>query len=82
MAAKPDVFESNLNLGLMLAKTGQPDAELFLRCCNHSKPTANVDEGHARAWLSLAHVLENSKPDEAIEAYKQAAALDPKNTEP
>ena len=78
VAAKPDVFESNLNLGLMLAKTGQPDAEQFLRAATTLKPTANVDEGHARAWLSLAHVLENSKPDEAIEAYKQAAALDPK----
>ena len=82
MAAKPDVFESNLNLGLMLAKTGQPDAEQFLRAATTLKPTANVDEGHARAWLSLAHVLENSKPDDAIEAYKQAAALEPKDPEP
>ena len=31
VAAKPSVFESNLNLGLQLAKTGQPDAEQFLR---------------------------------------------------
>ena len=82
VAAKPDVFESNLNLGLMLAKTGQPDAEQFLRAATTLKPTANVDEGHARAWLSLAHVLENSKPDQAIEAYKQAAALEPKDPEP
>jgi tetratricopeptide (TPR) repeat protein len=82
VAAKPDVFESNLNLGLMLAKTGQPDAEQFLRAATTLTPTANVDEGHARAWLSLAHVLENSKPDEAIEAYKQTAALEPKDTEP
>jgi tetratricopeptide (TPR) repeat protein len=82
VAVKPDVFESNLNLGLMLAKTGQPDAEQFLRAATTLKPTANVDEGHARAWLSLAHVLEKSKPDEAIEAYKQAAALEPKDPEP
>jgi len=82
VAAKPDVFESNLNLGLMLAKTGQPDAEQFLRAATTLKPTASVDEGHARAWLSLAHVLENSKPDQAIEAYKQAAALEPKDPEP
>jgi len=82
VAAKPDVFESNLNLGLMLAKTGQPDAEQFLRAATTLKPTANVDEGHARAWLSLAHVLENNKPDEAIAAYKQAAALEPKDVEP
>lgn len=82
VAAKPDIFESNLNLGLMLAKTGQPDAEQFLRTATNLKPTANVDEGHARAWLSLAHVLEDSKPDQAIEAYRQAAGLEPKNPEP
>jgi tetratricopeptide (TPR) repeat protein len=82
VAAKPDVFESNLNLGLMLAKTGQPDAEQFLRAATTLKPTANVDEAHARAWSSLARVLENNKPDEAIEAYKQAAALEPKDLEP
>ncbi len=82
VAAKPDVFESNLNLGLMLAKTGQPDAEQFLRAATELKPTANQDEGRTRAWVSLAHVVESSKPEEAIEAYKQAATLDPKDPEP
>ena len=82
VAAKPDVFESNLNLGLVLAKTGQPEAEQFLRVATTLKPTANVDEGHARAWLSLAHILENSKPAEAIADYQQAAALAPKDIEP
>jgi tetratricopeptide (TPR) repeat protein len=81
VAAKPDVFESNLNLGLMLAKAGDPDAEKFLRAATTLTPTAHVDEGHARAWLSLAHVLETRKPDEAIAAYKQAAALEPNNPE-
>ena len=82
VAAKPDVFESNLNLGLMLAKAGQADAEQFLRAATKLKPTSHVEEGHARAWLSLAHVLEASKPDEAIEAFRQAAALQPKDPEP
>ncbi|HUJ95885.1 MAG TPA: tetratricopeptide repeat protein [Terriglobales bacterium] len=82
VAAKPDVFESNLNLGLMLAKNGQPGAAQFLRAATTLKPTANVDEGRARAWLSLAHVLESAKPDEAIEAYRQAAQLKPKDPEP
>jgi len=82
VAAKADVFESNLNLGLMLAKAGQPDAEQFLRAATNLKPTANPDEGRARAWLSLGHVLERSKPDEALPAYKQAAALAPKDLEP
>jgi tetratricopeptide (TPR) repeat protein len=82
VAAKPDVFESNLNLGLMLAKTGQPDAEQFLRTATNLKPSAHVEEGQARAWLSLAKFLEKSKPDEAIEAYHQASTLQPKDPEP
>jgi tetratricopeptide (TPR) repeat protein len=82
VAAKPDVFESNLNLGLQLAKTGQPDAEQFLRAATQLKPTSHVAEGRARAWLSLAHVLEASKPDDAISAYRQAAVLRPNDPEP
>src|SRR5580698_5315012 len=82
VAAKPDVFESNLNLGISLAKAGQADAEQYLRAATTLKPTANVDEGHARAWLSLAHVVETTKPEEAIEAYKQVAAIEPKDPEP
>lgn len=82
VAAKPDVFESNLNLGLMLAKAGQAGAEQFLRAATILKPTANADEGRARAWLSLAHVLEAGKPEEAIEAYHQASLLQPKDPEP
>jgi tetratricopeptide (TPR) repeat protein len=80
--AKPDVFESNLNLGLMLAQTGQPDAAQFLRAATKLTPTAQVEEGRARAWLSLAHILQTSKPDEAIAAYREAAALQPKDPEP
>jgi len=82
VSAKPEVFESNLNLGLMLAKTGQPDAEQFLRTATKLKPSAHMEEGQARAWLSLAKVLEKAKPDEAIEAYHQASALQPKDPEP
>src|SRR6266567_8959772 len=82
VAAKPDVFESNLNLGLQLAKAGAPDAEQFLRAATQLKPTNHVAEGQARAWLSLGHVLEGNKADEAIAAYRQAAGLQPKDAEP
>ena len=82
VAAKPDVFESNLNLGIQLAKTGQPDAEQFLRAATRLKPTSHVAEGQERAWLSLGHLLENSKSEESVEAYRQAAALQPKDAEP
>ena len=82
VAAKPDVFESNLNLGLMLAKNGNAEAEQYLRAATKLKPTAHVDEGHARAWLSLAHVIEAAKPNDAIAAYREVAKLQPKDPEP
>ncbi|HTR67934.1 MAG TPA: tetratricopeptide repeat protein [Terriglobales bacterium] len=82
VTAKPDVFESNLNLGLMLARFRQADAEQFLRAATKLTPTSHPAEGRARAWLGLAHILEASKPDDAIEACHQAAALQPKNPEP
>jgi tetratricopeptide (TPR) repeat protein len=82
VVAKGDVFESNLNLGLQLAKSGHPDAERYLRAATQLTPTSHVAEGRERAWLSLAHVLESGKPDEAIAAYQQAAVLQPKDPEP
>jgi len=82
VAAKPDVFESNLNLGLQLAKTNQPDAEQFLRAATRLKPTSHIAEGQYRAWLSLGETIEKTKPEEALAAYQQAAALQPKEAEP
>src|ERR1700722_2880884 len=82
VAAKPDVFESNLNLGLMLVRANNPDAEQFLRAATTLKPTAHVEEGQARAWLALAHLLESKKPDEAFSAYRKAAELTPQDPEP
>ncbi len=82
VTAKPDVFESNLNLGLTLVKAGQPDAEQFLRAATRLKPTSHVAEGQARALLSLGHVLETRNPDAAIEAYRHAAQLIPEDPEP
>ena len=82
VAAKPGVFESNLNLGLMLAQSGSPEAEQFLRTATQLKPSANPQEGLARAWLSLGHVLEKSKPAEAVQAFDEAAKLQARDAEP
>jgi len=82
VATKPDVFESNLNLGLMLARAHSPDAEQFLRAATTLKPTAHVEEGQARAWLTLAHVLEDRNPVQAVQAYSKAAELTPTDPEP
>jgi tetratricopeptide (TPR) repeat protein len=82
VVAKPDVFESNLNLGLQLAKTGKADAEEFLRAATHLKPTDHAAEGQSRAWVGLAHVVEKLKPEEALADYRLAAALQPSEAEP
>ncbi len=82
VAAKPDVFEANLNLGLQLAKTGEPDAETFLRAATQLKPTSHVAEGYYRAWVSLAQAVERTKPEEALDAYQHAETLQPQEAEP
>jgi tetratricopeptide (TPR) repeat protein len=82
VSAKPDVFESNLNLGLMLARNKQAGADEFLRAATKLKPTSHVDQGHASAWLALARSVQGTNPDEAIDAYQKAAALQPKDPEP
>ena len=82
VAAKPEVFEPNLNLGLMLARNRNPEAEQFLRAATSLKPTAHVEEGQARAWLSLAHLVENRDPAQALQAYRKAADLTPTDPEP
>jgi tetratricopeptide (TPR) repeat protein len=69
-------------LGLQLAKTAQPDAEEFLRAATRLKPTSHVAEGQYRAWLALGQTMEQSKPEEALDAYQRAAALQPKEAEP
>lgn len=82
VAAKPEVFETNLNLGLMLVRFNSPEAERYLRAATGLKPTDHVEEGQARAWLALAHLLENTKPEDALAAYRKASELTPKDTEP
>ncbi len=82
VAAKADVFESNLNLGLMLARANNPEAEQFLRAATTLKPTAHVEEGQARAWIALGHFVENKKPEDALQAYRKASELTPKDAEP
>lgn len=82
IAAKPDLFESNLNLGIMLGEAGNPEAETYLRAATRLKPSGPPEQGQERAWLSLAHVLEKQKPEEAAAAYREAAKLEPADPEP
>jgi tetratricopeptide (TPR) repeat protein len=83
VAAKPDVFESNLNLGILLAGQGDKvEAAKYLKAATQLKPTANPAEGLARAWQSLGRVEEDSDPPQALAAYSEAAKLNPKAAQP
>ena len=83
VAAKPDGFESNLNLGILLARQGNSEEAIkYLKAATQLKPTANPDEGQARAWLSLGLVEEASDPKQALADYAQASKLTPFDPEP
>lgn len=82
IAAKADVFESNLNLGILLARQGNnTEAAKYLRAATQLKPTAHADEGLARAWQSLGIVLQDSDPQQALAALAEAEKLQPNNFE-
>ena len=82
VAAKPDVFESNLALGLALLAAGDPDGATFLRAATKLKPGARPQEGLARAWRALGEALKEAQPEEALTAFRQAAQLQPKDPAP
>ena len=79
--AKPSIFESNLNLGLALAQTGNMEAEQYLRAATKLTPASHPAQGHKMAWLALGRLLQSSNPEEAVNAFRQAAVLDPKDGE-
>ena len=82
VAANPDVFESALNLGMLLAASGNADAEIFLRAATKLKPSEKPEQGWARAWGVLGDVLKQKNPAEALSAYVAAAKFDPKDSRP
>lgn len=81
VAADPTVFESTLNLGLMLARAQDPEAEKYLRAATQLKPGSRPNESLAGAWLSLGHVIEGKDPASALAAYFEAARLQPRDPE-
>lgn len=79
----PKIFESNLNLGVLLAKQGQnSEAAKFLRAATQLQPTSRREEGVSHAWLALGQVLESSQPGEALQAFAEATKLQPQDAEP
>ena len=79
----PNIFESNLNLGLLLAQKGtNQEAERYLTTATRLKPNTQPNESMGRAWLSLGKVLEDRNPQQALGAFQQAAKFQPQSAAP
>ena len=80
---KPDIFESSLNLGFLLARQGDyPEAATYLKAATQLKPASHPEESLARAWLALARVEANIDPQQSLSASEQAAKFSPKDPAP
>jgi len=83
VSLNPNVFESNLNLGLLLAQQGvRTEAAKYLKAATQLKPTTHPEESLARAWLALGRVLQPTDPQQALAAYGLAAKLNDKDPAP
>jgi len=78
----PKWFEANQNLGLTLARAGDfPAAARALGTAVQLKPTVGGQKALVEAWQSLAQVLEETDPREALKAYVKLEELRPGDAE-
>jgi Flp pilus assembly protein TadD len=82
VAAQPDSFECNLNLGMMLAHENHPQASAYLETATRLHPTGeHPQESLGRAWAALAEVEEPGDIKQALDSWSHAVALAPANAE-
>ena len=82
---KAEVFESNVNLGLLLAAAGEKtEAVKYLRAATTLKPSQQETASEAlfTAWDVLGEIQKNDAPDEAVTAFQNAEELHPKDFGP
>ena len=80
VAAQPDSFECNLNLGTMLAHENLAEASKYLELATRLKPTGeNPQEALARAWATLAQEQDLHAPKSALDSWSHAVSLAPGN---
>ncbi len=82
VAAEPQSFECNLNLGLMLAHEKQPEASKYLEAATRLKPSGDhPQDSLARAWAALAEVQQAQDAPRALHSWEQAVELAPGNSQ-
>jgi len=80
LSVKPDIFETNFQLGTLLDELGRKKeaAEYFQKAVKLT-PAKNSTATVADAWLMLGQTLEETSPQAAITAYTKAAELSPRD---
>jgi len=79
----PKVFETNLNLGVALATSGEREqATKYLRAATELQPLSKPEQGKEHAWVALGKVQLNSDPQAAEHAFLEATKLVPQDPEP
>jgi len=79
----PKVFESNRNLGLLLARAGQDqEAITYLKTATIRQPSSRAEQAREGVWLALGHLQSGHDPGAAERAYKEAVKLQPSDPQP
>jgi len=79
----PKVFETNLNLGVALASSGQREqATKYLKAATELQPLNQPEQAKEHAWVALGKVELNGDPAAAERAFLEATKLLPQDPEP
>lgn len=78
----PKHMETQLALGLLLARSDKPDdARIFLEAATSLEPSSGDPAVKARAWRALAQLDRNSDPARAKYALLEALKISPESVE-
>jgi len=79
----PKIFETNLNLGLLLANSRDQDQAIpYLQASTGLQPASHPERSKEHAWLALGKLQLAGKPADAELAFSKAAKLVPTDPEP
>ncbi len=83
LAIKPDIFQANLSLGLLLAQDGKNDeAAKYVKSALKSMPASTSSADKALNWKTLGEIEQKSDPADALIAFRKAAEFAPKDIAP
>jgi tetratricopeptide (TPR) repeat protein len=83
LATKPDVYQANLSLGLLLAQSNQDDeAAKYVKSALRLMPATTTPADKALNWMALGKIEQKSNPVDAVAAFRKAAEFTPKDIEP